>query len=315
MNKTFLSLGLGMVLVGITTTSFARTQLVPPVLLVQATDDDVPEGEAMGDDDDVEESAPRRVVRPKPKAQNTPRKSQKTIAKKAAARKAPAVKTVAAKPLPRGKAIPTGLYFRIQQWFFNGSLSISQEHFAFWDNGRVYRGIPKGGLESFNWAAAARKEPGQCGTYTIAGNNITFKMLDGKTSSMKFARKGKDLELDGLFTSQQTKYAPNSRLNGTFEGGASVSGGGSYIANVQSLKFTSSGQFQSSAIGAVSADTTAGTVSEKSESNSSGTYRLSGNTLVLRHKDGRVTSHTVYPYDMGKGKKAINVDGTMMHLR
>lgn len=217
--------------------------------------------------------------------------------------------------LPAGRAIAGGLYFQVKTFFNGTSLSINQEHFAFWPDGRFYKGVPKGGLESFNFAAARRQEPSACGTYSIAGGKITFRMADGKVETHDFKRADGGFNLDGLFASRQKSYKPNQRLVGLYDGGASVTGGGSYIASVKSLRFTGNGTFQGSSIGAVSANTAAGTVNGKSETADAGTYSLSGNTLVLRHNGGSVTRHTVYPYDMGGGKTAINVDGVMLHHR
>jgi hypothetical protein len=87
------------------------------------------------------------------------------------------------------------------------------------------------------------------------------------------------------------------------------------VASVKSLTFTTDGTFHGSAIGALSANTSAGTVTGSSETSDAGTYSLSGNTLTLRHNGGPVTRHTVYPYDLGGGKTAINVDGVLLHHR
>ena len=245
-----------------------------------------------------------------------PSAGQKSGAARAAQRKAVAA-SAPGRSLPPGRAIDTGLYFRIQQYFNGTSLSINQEHFAFWSDGRLYRGVPSGGLEFFDYAAARQKTPGNCGTYSITGDKITFTMADGKSATHGFKRAPGGFNLDGIFTSRQKSYKPGQRLAGLYDGGASVGGGGngSYVASVKSLTFAADGTFQGSTIGALSANTAAGTVTGKSETADSGTYALGGNTLTLRHQGGPVTRHTVYPYDLGGGKTAINVDGVMLHPR
>ncbi len=258
---------------------------------------------------------PSAAVRPSAARATRRAVAPKTPVRIAQARPARTKIAAPTRALPAGRAIEGGLYFRIQSYFIGTSLSINQEHFAFWPDGRMVRGVPKGGLEFFDYAAARQKEPSNTGTYRIAGNKITFNMADGKSETHDFKRVPGGFNLDGIFTSRQKSYKPNQRLAGLYDGGASASGGGTYVANVKSLEFAANGTFKGSTIGALSADTSAGTMTGSSETQDAGTYTLGGNTLVLRHKGGAVTRHTVYPYDMGGGKTAINVDGVMLHKR
>ena len=161
--------------------------------------------------DRLEGTTPARVV-PAPARQNPP----------AARRPESPVVRYQPPALPAGQAIEGGLYFRIQSYFIGTSLSINQEHFAFWPDGRMYRGTPPGGLEFFDFAAAKQQNPSACGTYHIAGGKITFNMANGKSETHDFKRAAGGFNLDGIFTSRQKSYQPNERLAGHYDGGASA---------------------------------------------------------------------------------------------
>jgi hypothetical protein len=216
--------------------------------------------------------------------------------------------------LPPSKAIAHGIYFRLKSAFWGGRLSFEQDHWVFWNDGRFYNDVPKGGLEGFGFVQAWKAEPKSTGIYAIEGDKIRFSYADGSQSEEEFKRDKEGIHIGGLFTSKQKAFPKDARIAGSWSGGNSVGGGtATYVGYARSLTLRKDGTFDSSSIGSfsVTGDTT--TTSGGSENGSGGTYALSGNTLTLKHKDGKATRHTVYPYELGEGRTGFNLDGLLLH--
>ncbi len=239
-------------------------------------------------------------------------------AKKSPAR--PAAKKTPVKPTAKVPAQPAGiggLYLRVMTYSYP-TFSISNEAWYFTNDGKVAYG-PKGGLDPFDWEKAAQEKPGNVGTYRIEGDKITFTWGGGrKPETRKFARKGKDLELDGIFTSRVPQFKPGQKLKGHWSWGATVGRGtGAVVGAARGLTLNPNGTFSSGSIGSASIESSAGSAAGKSESETSGTYHFSGNTLVLKRVDGQVSRHTVYPFgdnDQTANPEFLYLDGSMMSL-
>lgn len=216
-------------------------------------------------------------------------------------------------PLPANAL--EGIYFRMMFRFFGNSGSFEQEHYFFARDGKFYEGVPAGGPVAFDWAKAAEQKPALTGTYKIDGDSITLTPArkDRKPTKMKFQReKDGNITLDGIFTKRVEQFKKGQTLEGHYSFAAIAGGGTNAVASTgQSFVFKPDGTFTSKNLGAASISARGETINATSGNESSGTYEVSGNTLELRHKDGRVTRHTVYPYDMGEGRVDLNVDGKM----
>jgi hypothetical protein len=187
-------------------------------------------------------------------------------------------------------------------------------HWLLLPAGRVYQGVPPGGVESFDFAAARAAEPKQCGTYTVSGGKMHIVWGGGRAAeSLDYAAEADgNLRIEGLFAKRVGRFPAGHRLSGEYYGGGAVGGGtGSFVSSSRTLRFRADGTFTSKDIGGVAFSGNGYDGSAVSRGESSGTYQISGNTLILRHANGTVTRHTVYPYAMGP-KEWINVDGGMM---
>lgn len=217
------------------------------------------------------------------------------------------------KVLPFGGSGLEGLYFRIQIWSGN----ITQEHFYFTRDGQVYWGVPPGGLDHFDIDAAKEETPNLVGTWKIEGDKIIFVWPKEGERTMTFERVSDgNIELDGLFTKKVSRFDDGQELNGRY-GWLGMAGGGTgaVVSAGRGLTFHENGSFSDQSVGGTSVDTQYGGGSARSESATSGTYEVSGNTLTLNHRDGRTTRHTVYPYgerEDEENPERINVDGAMM---
>jgi hypothetical protein len=209
---------------------------------------------------------------------------------------------------------PSGLYMRVQIW--GGSITL--EHFYFAPDGRVYQGVPPGGLDAGAIDRAAREAPNSVGSFELEGKSlvIAWPKREPRTYELERLDDG-DLELDGIFTKRVGSFREGARLSARWGwSGTAGAGTGSVVSAARGLVLRADGTFDESGVGGVSATLSTGeSVTGHSANQTRGTYTLGGNTLVLAHADGRVTRHTVYPYpddgDPEARPKRLNVDGGM----
>ena len=191
------------------------------------------------------------------------------------------------------KAGIEGGFLRVQSWFFNGRASMENQGWFFTKDGRVAM-TPKGGFDAqaFSKAATARKTDG---VYWIEDGRLLVRWANkAKTEEHKFARKGDDLEIGGLFASRVPGFKKGWRADVRFEGGATSSGGGAFAATSNTLTLRRDGTFGRFALGSASVTTVDGTHGGSSSSASDGTYEFDGYTLTLKHADGREERFTVF---------------------
>lgn len=204
-----------------------------------------------------------------------------------------------------------GAWLRMETYYWNGSLSLSSYGWFFTKSGRVSR-APGGGFNfsDFEKTAKAGKEDG---VYWITGDKITIRWADGsKDWEYSFEKKGNELWLDGTGATPVEGFKTGWRLDGEYEGGASLGGG--TLASSSTVVFRKDGTFARSSISSFkSGDTTQ--ISGGSQSASAGTYEFNGHTLTLTPNDAAATRYTVFGFgdkDSEGCPEYIYRDGTMM---
>jgi hypothetical protein len=206
-------------------------------------------------------------------------------------------------------ANPDGLYLMTRSWP-GSSLEILGWLFK---NGQVCS-KPMGDLAHFDFQKAAARDPNSTGTYSISGKNMIIKWANGKSETG-------ELEPDkSCFFWQMGLFCPadpfqkNAKINGVFSGGASAGYG--KAANATSITFSSNGTYKLEQVGAVHSDTSAGTQLYAGSSGSeTGTYDLSGTTLILKSSGGKSRQIVSFPYDdgtKGPAPRRIFFDGAML---
>lgn len=186
-----------------------------------------------------------------------------------------------------------GAYHRVQSWFFDGRVSFENEGWFFAKNGRVAR-TPRGGFDAKAFAAAkeARRTDG---VYWLEGGKLFVKWANKpKVEEHKFARKGDDLEIGGLFAARVQGFKKGWRADASYEGGATAGGGGSFVASSNTLILRRDGTFTRSAMGSAIVATSADTFVGSAASEAAGSYEFDGHTLTLKHADGRTERFTVF---------------------
>lgn len=257
-------------------------------------------------------AAPPPAATPTPAAAPAPAATPVPAATPAAP--GPAPKAPGPRALPAGQQGLDGLYFWLVTAMFGGNLSITYEHITLRPNGQAFRGCPPFGLEQFDFDRLAQLDPARTGYYSVAGGKLYFEPIVGNPQDWEFARAdGPNLEFDGFFAMKVGTFPPNYRFDGFYESTNNSSGFGGSVANIRSFRFASDGTFTVSNFGAISnPDTAAG-----AEGKTTGTYQLSGNTITIRHADGRAEVVTAYPYPDKDEMPPLhlNIDGRMYRYR
>lgn len=222
-----------------------------------------------------------------------------------------------------------GLYLQLQTFFFNGRSSLNYVHYYFFPDGHVFEGVPPGGTVKPNpgkeeWAALEKANPKGCGAYLIKGSSMTMQFAGQKPQTYKFAFEkpgNKDtVLLDGLGAVKMGRFKDKQTLDAMYEAGASMrysSTGGSrtdsYIGTSTTINFHPDGTWTRSS---ASSFDTRGTSGGGTSADPGGKYTLSGNTLILTHKDGAVDSFTAYPFgDKDEfPPKHMSINGSMYQL-
>ncbi|MBV9658634.1 MAG: lipocalin family protein [Verrucomicrobia bacterium] len=182
-----------------------------------------------------------------------------------------------------------GLYLRTAYAF--GNLDISTVYLA----GDRIAWNPRGGVDPFDFAAAEKNDPKNVGHFKVNGDKLEVTWGGGRAAQSLPLEydKGQLSALDGGLISKAAAYKKDEHLDAVFSGSI----GTANVSAARTLTLTKSGQFTMSALGDVTLPRSTGGGSASSESNTQGTYTLSGNTLTLHFADGKTEKHTVIPFN------------------
>jgi hypothetical protein len=214
--------------------------------------------------------------------------------------------------LPRGASTPLeGAYLVVQTWFSGSSLSTSMESWFFTRNGR-FSNAPSGGvtLQALSSKPNATRNEG---TYRIENGQLILTWADGREPwTSRYTGEPQSLTIGNRFASKWPGFTKGWRMDGTYEGGASVGGGA--LASSGTLAFRRDGTFTRAS--SVSISTTGRTteVSGGSTSSGGGTYEFDEYTLILR-ENGTEARFTVFAYgaqDAAGRPEQIFREGVMM---
>jgi hypothetical protein len=182
--------------------------------------------------------------------------------------------------------IQPGLYLRTSYAFGNLSLNT-----LFVGPGHRIAYDPKGGIEPFDFDAAAKASPAHVGMFIIEGANIVVTWANGKSDRLPVEfENGTFSAYDGGLVTKADAYPKNHRLAATFAG----SGQTKNVSGAFTLALAVDGTYSASGIGGIRNIPGHTGISETT---TRGTYQLGGNTLVLTESGGQVGRHTVLPFN------------------
>ncbi len=180
--------------------------------------------------------------------------------------------------------IAPGLYLRTTYAFGNLSLST------------IYVGAdyqialdPRGGVDPFDFAAAAKDANQKVGTFKIEGQKIVVTWTGGKIEKLDVEfDKGAFSAFDGGLTTKADAYSKDQTLVGQFAGSAQTAN----VSSSLTIQFAKDGTYSLSRLGGVRGTPGNNGVAQSAET---GKYQLTGNTLTMTSAAGKATKHTVLP--------------------
>lgn len=216
------------------------------------------------------------------------------------------------------------LNFFTNQW----QNRLVRTYYFFYPDGRVYYGLPLGGLNRFDFDRAQQEQPNQRGRYQIAGGQIQldFPGQNGSSSRAFQAGQSNSITLGRLTYTRVDRGYDGLTLDGSY--GMSNftptwSGGTGFLGNVssdRSISFTRDGRFyEQNFVGSVigTPDSRTGIVSS-TRSAGAGTYRIGGNAIELTYADGQRLQFTFFHYSENSGEtrpELIAIDGAHLLRR
>lgn len=251
--------------------------------------------------------APVPPAGPAPKAATTNRApAEKPVARPAAiakgvaapSAKAPPGQSAAGKvdlpaPATFQNGVPVGLYFMTRYWSFTRTLEKASWYFA--PDGTAYAELEHGFSAADLAAHAGRK-----GTGRMDGAQLEITWADGtKTkSTVEPSRSGRAFTWDmGIFTVVQP-FGDPAEVAGAYEGGESLSVGGSSAVVSKRLELRPDGTFAWSGVSFIGNTTESSRVSAGAvDAGSTGTWRIAGYSLILADTQGNVFRRIAFPYD------------------
>lgn len=185
---------------------------------------------------------------------------------------------------------PVGLFFMTRFWSATNSLEKAVWYFA--PDGRVYQNLEAGFSE-----ADLEAHAGNQGTYEVNGDEMQVTWADGSTTQSTMERDGTGFSWDaGIFTAVEP-FEDDESVAGTYEGGESFSVGGSGASVSKTLRLDPDGTFAWDGVGFVASETGESRLTAGGESGTTGTWQVSGYSLLLTDANGNVVRGIAFPYD------------------
>jgi hypothetical protein len=217
------------------------------------------------------------------------------------------------KPLGPSSMPLSGLFWHSSLSLITGALPTSNTTWSFCffaPDGHVYSQFPSNGmLDNFDFAAAAAQDAKHTGYYRVSGPKIEFAWAGGsKPETSEFRKDGDAYQFLGSTWYQvDLSRARQSKdwLIGSFRQQAVMSNASALIQSWYT--FRADGTFETLGTGVALTGAAVPQANRSSSTKGSGTYELSGTTLVLHYASGAMEGHTAIPY----GKGGIFVDGVL----
>jgi hypothetical protein len=189
-----------------------------------------------------------------------------------------------------GASTPDGLYLMTRFWPSSG---LEIKSYRFEGDHVVVNPVAAG--KHVDLDAERAVNPKNVGTFKRDGADLVLT-FDGKDQRAKF--KATD---HGCFDWNAGTFCPvtpfpsGTKLDGTFEGGASV-GGGALISALE-ITFKPDGTYTTSSAVSYSSTSATSNVSGGSTGGERGTYAIDGTSLTLTPESGKPRTVSTFPYD------------------
>jgi hypothetical protein len=192
-------------------------------------------------------------------------------------------------------------------------------------DGRIHEGMPKGGLDSFDFAKAKAATPKACGTYVQAGGKMKITWGGGRRAETwdHEKRANGDENMDGNMWLKGVPLNPKSGLDGKYTWSASL---GTELRSAGDIVFRPDGTFTDSTTAYVGAEmvdkkgkkTNKGKVTGLAKKESSGKYTISRYAIAFTPTGEAATSKPIMTFgkhDDPAKPSLIFLDGSMLRRK
>jgi hypothetical protein len=194
-------------------------------------------------------------------------------------------------PAAAAGGAPDGLYIMTRFWSGNSSLEIAA--YRFHEGTVVVNPIASNKNADPQTENAAH--PKDVGTFRLDGGQLAISLPSGnQQSKVEPSSNGCFSWNGGLFCPVKT-FSPGTTLDGTFSGGASITGG----ASSSTITFKPDGTYDRKSVGTISSKGATTYVSGSSAGTEHGKYRIDGTAIHMIADGGKETVVSTFPYDDG----------------
>jgi hypothetical protein len=185
-------------------------------------------------------------------------------------------------------------------------------------DGRIHEGVPKSGLDTFDFAAAQAAAPKSCGTYVQAGGKMTITWGGGRPAETWVHEKmpNGDENMDGNMWLKGVPLNAKSGLDGQYTWSVSLS---TELRSAGDMVFHPDGKFTDSSTGYVGAEIDEnGKVSSVAKKATSGTYAIKGYSIAFTPTGGATTNRLIMTFgkhDDPAKPSLIFLDGSLLRRK
>jgi len=198
---------------------------------------------------------------------------------------------------------PVGLFFMVR--YYSATRTLEKAAWYFSPQGEAYENLQDG---FSNADLAAHK--GRKGTFKVADKTLEVIWPDGKKTTADYEPDATGFGWDmGSFTPVKP-FGDAKLIAGSYEGGESLSRGGSSVAVSKSLELRPDGTYSLEGVSTLKA----GELGAGAQSSANGTWKAEGYALTLTGSDGKTIRKLAFPYDDAKTRR-IYFGGTMYKRR
>lgn len=205
---------------------------------------------------------------------------------------------------------PQGLFFMTRYWSGGG---LEKAAWYFSPDGQVYQNL-EAGISAQDLAA----HKGPRGRYQLVGNELAITWPDGRVAKTR-------LELDrtnknvfqwdmGIFTPVIPIEDPRS-IVGAYEGGETVSHGGSAVFLGRTMEFKADGTYTMESAASVTGDTDRTHMGAGSQGATAGTWKYADYSITMTGTGGAAGRRIAFLVDVGEAAKRLYCGGMLYKRR
>lgn len=181
-----------------------------------------------------------------------------------------------------------GVYLSSIQFFNKFGSTLDYQFYILYKDGKAFNGVPPGGPEAMDLAAAEKADPTIVGTWKESGGNVTITWGGGRESSVFPRKPDGSLDLKRGVSTRLVPLPEGGKLTGTFSRMSVGGGKGATGSTSTSITFRPDGTFSGSYVSVMSiAGIDKGSITERK---GDGTYSVKGHTITLGGGGGEPAS-------------------------